>query len=121
MLRRAVLGLLARVPSDRGRIKQNLRATQRRQPRRFRIPLIPANADADVPMRRAEALETEIARREVKLLVERGVIGDVHLAILADDLAIGAEHDRGIVVNAGRAFFEERRDNHDAQFAGELA
>ena len=32
------------MPADRGGIKKNLRAVQRREPRRLRIPLVPANA-----------------------------------------------------------------------------
>src|SRR6266487_3445308 len=47
MLRCAKFFFFARMPSDRRRVKNNLRAAQGRQARRFRIPLVPANADAD--------------------------------------------------------------------------
>ena len=104
------------MPADRGRIKQNLRAAQRGQSRRFRIPLVPANADADFPVRRRPGLKPEIARREIKLLVIRGIIRDVHLAILAQVLPIGVDDGGGVVINAGRAFLEKRRDDHDAGF-----
>ena len=75
MLRRAIFFFLGRVPADRGRIKKNLRAAQRGQPRRFRIPLVPANADADISALRRPGFETEIARSEVELLVESGSSG----------------------------------------------
>ena len=75
------------MPADRGRIKQNLRAAQRGQARGLRIPLVPANADADFPMRGRPGLEAEIARREIELLVKRRVVRDVHLAILPEILA----------------------------------
>src|SRR5580704_503655 len=42
ILRFAKLFLLAGMPTDRGRIKQNLGPAQRSQPGRFRVPLVPA-------------------------------------------------------------------------------
>ena len=104
------------MPADRGRIKQNLRAAQRGQPRRFRIPLVPANADADLPVRGRPGLKPEIARREVKLLVIRGIVRDVHLAILAQVLPVRVDDGRGVVINAGGALLEKRGDDHDAGF-----
>src|SRR5256712_791988 len=47
-LRRAKLLLFPRMPADSRRIEKNLRALQARQPRAFRIPLVPADQDADV-------------------------------------------------------------------------
>ena len=49
ILRGAVFFLLGRMPSDRRGIKQDLPAAQRGQARGFRIPLVPANADANFP------------------------------------------------------------------------
>ena len=63
ILRRAVFFLLGRMPSDRRWIKQNLGAAQSCEPRGFRIPLVPANADADFPLRGGPRLKTKIARR----------------------------------------------------------
>ena len=57
MLRLAEFFFLARMPADRRRIKKNFRAAQRGQARRFRIPLVPANADADFPVRGCPRLE----------------------------------------------------------------
>ncbi len=47
VLRRAVLGLLARVPADGGRVEEDLRALQRREPRGLGVPLVPADERAD--------------------------------------------------------------------------
>ena len=118
MLRGAVLLLFGRMPADRRRIEQELRAAQRRQPRGLGIPLIPANADADVPLLRRPRFEPEIAGREVKLLVKRRVIRDVHLAILPEVFAVRVDDGGGVVVNARGSLFEQRRDDHDAELAG---
>ena len=45
-LGRAELGFLGRVPADRRRIEEDLRALQRRQPGGFGIPLVPADQRA---------------------------------------------------------------------------
>src|SRR5437868_15531866 len=69
MLAVAILSLLARMPTNGSRIKKNLRARQRRQPRAFGIPLIPTDQRADFAVIRVEGSETKIARREIELLV----------------------------------------------------
>ena len=104
------------MPADRRRVKENLSAAERGQPRGFRIPLVPANADADFAVLGRPRLEAEVARREVKLLVIRRVVGDVHLAIFPEVLSVRVDDRGGVVVNAGRAFLEERRDDHHAAF-----
>ena len=48
-------------------IEQNLRAAQRRQPRAFGIPLVPADQRRDAPVARVETAKAQIARREVVL------------------------------------------------------
>ena len=60
ILRRAELGLLGRMPANRRRIKQRLRALQCRQPRRLRIPLIPANQRAHAPKGRIHRLKSQV-------------------------------------------------------------
>jgi hypothetical protein len=117
ILRRAIFFLLARMPADRRRIKQNLRAAQCGQAGGFRIPLVPANADADLSMRGRPRLETEIAGSEVKLLIIRGIVRDVHLAIFPKVLAVGVDDCRRIMINAGRSLLEKRSDNHSPGFA----
>ena len=113
----AVLGLLRRVPADRGRVEEHVRARQRGQPRRLRVPLVPADQRADAPAGGVERAEAEVAGREVELLVEERVVRDVHLAVAAQQLAVGVDDHRGVVVDARGAPLEQRRDDHDALFA----
>ena len=67
----AVLRLLVRVPADRRRVDQHFRAVQRRQPRPFGIPLVPAHQHADAAEARVEGAEAGVAGREIILLVSR--------------------------------------------------
>ena len=73
------------MPADRGRIEEDRRAAQRGEARALGIPLVPADERADPPGLRVEGLEAEVAGREVELLVEERVVGDVHLAVEARD------------------------------------
>src|SRR5690348_6810388 len=75
MLRLAKSLLLFWMPADRCRIKNNFRAAQRSQARRLRIPLVPANADAEISPHRFPALKTKIARRKIEFLGIKRVIG----------------------------------------------
>ena len=98
-----LLGLLVvRIPADRGGIQQQLRAGQRHQARAFGIPLVPAHHHAEAADRGVDRLEADVARGEVELLVEARIVRDVHLAVLAGGRAVGFEHHRGVVVQAGR-------------------
>src|SRR5262245_13023757 len=72
------------VPADCRWIKNNLCATQRGQSRCLRIPLVPANTDADLAARSVPRLESEIPRREVKLFVIQRIIRNVHFAIFTE-------------------------------------
>ena len=87
---------------------------QRRQPGRFGIPLVPADADADAAELGAKALKAEIAGREIELFVVQRVVGNVHLAIEADLRAVGVEDDSRVVIDAGGASLEQRADDDDA-------
>ncbi len=99
---------LGGMPADGRGIKQNVRATQAREARAFRIPLIPADQHADAAVARVEIGKSEIAGREIKFFVIERVVGDVHLAINAQQRAVGIEHRRRVVVEAGGAALEER-------------
>ena len=114
-LRRAVLRLLGGVPADRRRVEEHVRARQRRQPRRLRVPLVPADQRADAAERAVERAEAEVAGREVELLVVERVVRDVHLAVDAQQLAVGVDDHRRVVIDAGRAPLEERPDDDDAR------
>ena len=121
MLRGSKLRFLRRMPADRRRIKNNFGAAERGQSRRFGIPLVPANADADFSVRGRPCFETEIAGREIKFLVVGGIVGDMHLAIFPEQRPIGINDRRRVVINAGAPFFEKRRDDHGSRFARDFA
>ena len=117
VLRGAKLVFLRRVPADGRGIKQHLRALQRREPRAFGIPLIPADQRAHAAKRRVHGLKAKIARRKVILLVIERIVGDVHLAVDAGDVAIGIQRDRGVVIKPRRAPLKQRRDDRHVQLA----
>src|SRR5207253_1637966 len=104
MLRRAEFFFLARMPADRRRIKNNLGATQCRQPSCFGIPLVPANADTDLAALCFPRLKTEVARREIKLLVIQRIVRDVHLAIFPEKSSVRVNNCGRVVINASATF-----------------
>src|SRR5208282_1310514 len=103
---------LAMPPSDGRRIEKNLRTGHRGQPRRLGEPLIPAYERADRTARGRMRDEIEIAGSEVKFFVVARVVGDVHLAVAADDFAGLVDDGGGVVINAGRAPLEDRCDDN---------
>src|SRR6185295_1057899 len=74
-----------------------------------RKPLVPANQGADLAVSCVVSLEAKVARREIKLLVVKRIVGDMHLAILAVSVY---DHSR-VVVNTGGAPFKERSKDDD--------
>ena len=48
--------------------------------------------------------KSEIAGREIEFLVVKRVVGDVHLAITAQQRAVGVDNGRGVVIDAGARF-----------------
>src|SRR3984893_4798774 len=107
MLRDAEFSFLARMPADRRRIKNNFCATQRGQSGGLRIPLVPANADADLAALRVPRLKAEIARRKIKFFVIKRIVRNVHLAILAQQLAVRVDDCRRVVIHARAASLEQ--------------
>ena len=110
----AILRFFAGMPADGRGEKENLRASQRGQPRGLGIPLVPADADADLRKLRLPRAEAEVARREVEFLVKQRVVRDVHLPVFAEVRAVGVDDRSGVVVEARAAFFEKRGDDDDA-------
>src|SRR5260370_35617663 len=107
MLGDAEFSFLARSPATRRRIKNNFCATQRGQSGGLRIPLVPANADADLAALRVPRLKAEIARRKIKFFVIKRIVRNVHLAILAPQLAVRVDDCRRVLVNARAASLEQ--------------
>src|SRR5690349_24865453 len=67
--------LLGRMPADRGRVEEHLRAEQRRDPRRFRIPLVPADQYADRGVAGLPDLEAVRFAGSLAVIVEVAVSG----------------------------------------------
>ena len=73
-----------------------------RSARALREVAVVADVDSDLAVPGLEDRITEIARLEVELLVEaRSHVGDVVLAVAADERAVGVDHRGGVVVDAG--------------------
>ncbi len=117
----AKLGLFARVPPNRGWVEERLCAGESREPCCLGIPLVPADQGADGAVAGGDGLEAEIAWSEIKLLVVERVVGNMHLAIDAGDVVwrggFVVENGGGVVVEPGRAAFEEARDQRYLLFA----
>jgi hypothetical protein len=69
--------------------------------------LVPANADADLSPLGRPCLKSEIARREIKFLVVKRIIRNMHLAIFAEQLAVRVDNCGRIVIHTGAAFLEK--------------
>src|SRR5215213_5226965 len=99
-LRVAELRLLIGMPADCGGIEQDLRTEEGVNARCLGIPLVPADQDADVrvprfpdaksmrPFMISVVLDVRVARREIILLVEQGIVRDVHLPVDAEERAV---------------------------------
>src|SRR3990172_7767462 len=107
------LARLVEDPADGGRIEKYLRARQGRQSSGLGKPLVPANQPRDFCVPRLKSREAQVAGGEIEFFVVERVVRDMHLAILAGDGAVGVDYHRGVVVDPGRAFFEERGDDDD--------
>src|ERR1700683_801790 len=101
------------MPADCRGIKQHGRALQRGEARAFRKPLIPADERAQPAGAGVQGTKPEISGCEIKLLVVKRVVGDVHLAVEAAQRAVGIEDGGGIVIDPGGTFLEQRRDYYD--------
>ena len=107
ILRRTKFFFFAGMPADCRWIKNNFRTAQGRQSCRFRVPLVPANADANFPSLGCPRLKSEIARREIKFLVIKRIVRNVHLPIFAEQFAVRVDNCGRIVIHTGAAFLEK--------------
>src|ERR1700676_2088675 len=106
----AELRFFARMPADAGGIEDYLSAAERGEAGAFGIPLVPADLHADARVPGVEIGKTKIAGGEIEFFVIEGIVGNVHLAIFAEEAAVGVEHGYGVVIDAGGAAFEKRDD-----------
>src|SRR5262245_44661831 len=111
---------VVRLRTDGGGVEQDLGAFEHKRPRRFRVPLIPADADADGAGARWPRLEAGVAGAEVIFLHVARPVGDVALAIDPEDFAARAG-DRDAVEIARAVFLEEGDGNDDAKFVSEFS
>ena len=120
-LLRAELLLFLRMPADSGGIKNEAGACQGGKSRALGIPLVPADQRGDAADAGVVSAKTQIARREIKFLVIGGIVGNVHLAVDAGNLAGGIDDGGAIVVEAGCAALEDRSDDDDVLITGDAA
>src|SRR5688572_22233294 len=127
-LRLAPFLLLGGMPANGRGVEEHLRAEQRRDARGFGVPLVPADQHADNGVARLPHLEPAgasdaiivFARREVVLLVEQRVVGDVHLAIHAHERAVRVDDGGRIAIDTRSLPLEDGYDDHHFQLAREL-
>ena len=112
---RKIVGLGA---DGRG-VEQNLGALQHHGARGLRVPLIPADADADRAGFGLPRLEAGVAGAEVIFLLIARTVGDMALAVDAEDLAVSIGNRHAVVV-ARAVLLEEGDGNDELQFLGEL-
>src|SRR5215472_5017552 len=105
--------VLGQAPAGRRRVEHDPRAGQaERPPALGEVPVV-ADVHADPARRGVEHRVAHVARPEVELLPEPLDLRDVRLAVLAQVAAVGVDHRRGVVVDAGVLFLVHRRDDHD--------
>lgn len=80
-----------------------------------------ADVDADFADGGVEDGPAEVSGLEVVLLPEAFDLGDVVFAVFAEVGAVGVDHGRGVVVEAGLFDFEHGDDDDHAGFACEFA
>src|SRR5918992_5466008 len=129
-LRFAVFCLFRRVPAYGCRIENDLRAEQAGDAGCLRVPLIPADQYADGREARLPdaktarwlsiVRESRVPRREVVFLVKERIVGDVHLSVYAQQLAVSIYDRCRIAIHASRLPLENRCDYDDLELAREL-
>src|ERR1019366_6720132 len=81
------------------------------------MPLIPADQRAEFSGGSVEGFEAKIAGSEIIFFVVERIVGNVHLAVDADEsaarIAAGIKERDRVVIEPRRALLEERRDQHN--------
>src|SRR4030095_12151211 len=121
MLAGAVLLLLTGWPADCGRVEKNLGSAQRGQTRCLGVPLVPADQNADPSVACLPGRKAKVSRREIKLLMVERIVGNMHLAVLAEIASIGIEDGGGIVVDARSPALEQGNNYDQLKLSSQLA
>src|SRR5262249_39227616 len=85
-------------PTNRGRIKNDLRSLNRVDACRFRIPLVITNKRCDYSSAGFDLNVADVTGRKVMLLVIVGVVRNVHFSIFARQGSIAVRNEGGVVV-----------------------
>ncbi len=110
-----VAGVQARVVglgSDGGGIEQGFGAHQGHGAGGLRIPLVPADPDAELAGLGVPHAKARVAGAEIVLLLIAGPVGDVALAIDAEQRAVRVGHHQAVVVVRPVALEDRDRDHH---------
>ncbi len=84
------------------------------------MPVV-ADVHSNPRVSRIECRVAEVAGLEIEFFPETGIdVRDVMLAILAEILAVGVDHRRGVVIDAGDLFLVNRNDDHHAVLLGDV-
>ena len=83
------------------------------------MPVV-ADIDAEPAIGGLEHRIAEIARLEEEFLIEARDLRDVDLAELAEIAAVGVDHRRRVVVDAGHRLLVDRHDDDHGVLAGEV-
>ena len=113
VLRCPVLLFLVGMPANSRRIKQHIGSLQRGDACTLRIPLVPAHQRANLPRRRIERAKTQVAGREIELLVVQRIVRDVHFAVQSRNRSVIFENRRRVVIEPRGAPLEQRRYDDD--------
>ncbi len=109
---------VVRLRADGGRIEQHLGAAEHHGAGGLRVPLVPADADAEPAEAGVPDLEAGVAGPEVVLLLVAGAVGDVALAVDPQRRAVGVDHHQAVVVVRPLPL-EDRDRQHHPQLLGQ--
>src|SRR5439155_15621594 len=113
--------VLGQAGNRRRRIEHNLRAVKTKAACAFREMAVITDVGADLAGPRFENRIAEVPRPKIKFLPEAGLaVRDVHLAKLAQVLAVRVDHRGGVIVNPRQIFFVDGHDQDHAVLLGTL-
>ncbi|MNL48163.1 hypothetical protein D3C87_1710020 [compost metagenome] len=112
------------IPADGSGVEEDFRAHETGNAGRFGVPLVPTDQHADFGKFGIEnpvAVGVLLAHRgvagcKIEFLIVTRIVGNVHFAVFTQVGTVGVEYGGGVVVQAMRTFFEQRGDDHHAQF-----
>ena len=104
-----------------GGVYQQVGTCECHQAGSLRIPLVPAHKHSEAPHAGVDGVESEVARREVELLVIGRVVGDMHFAVFPGNASVAIYHHCCVVVESWCATLEEGCHDDNSQLTCEVA